>query len=140
MAKEARKEQLAREVNEAIANRHLAVDVSTAQPNRGRVIHLTTLYSLEVKGDTLVSYLPYYGRAYSVPYGGGKGLNFEAIITGWRHTQPKAGEHIIQMEVPNEEDTYYYLVTLYESGKAFIDVSCRNREHISFTGDFRSGQ
>ena len=42
---------------------------------KGGSKHLTSDYSLEIRNDSVYSYLPYFGVAYNVPYGGGKGLN-----------------------------------------------------------------
>lgn len=44
---------------------------------------MTTNYTLEIRNDSVFSYLPYFGVAYNAPYGGGKSLNFNASITGY---------------------------------------------------------
>lgn len=54
------------------------------QPMKGRSRALTSDYSIEIRNDSVFSYLPYFGVAYNVPYGGGKGLIFNAPITGYR--------------------------------------------------------
>ena len=45
---------------------------------KGRSRALTSDYSIEIRNDSVFSYLPYFGVAYNVPYGGGKGLIFNA--------------------------------------------------------------
>jgi hypothetical protein len=92
-------------------------------------------YSIKVSGDTLVSYLPFIGRAYNVPYGGGKGLDFTAKINEYHDIANAGGGHDIVINVANEEDVYFYTINVTTNGSAFISVSSRNRERISYTGE-----
>ncbi len=134
--KTARKELLAQQVREGVENRHFTIDVRVAHPLRGRTVQLTSPYDLSVRGDTIISYLPYFGRAYFVPYGGGKGLNFEGQITAYEVKQGSKGKYVVNMMVQNDEDEYFYFVTLFDNGSASVDVSSRNRDRISFSGSF----
>lgn len=126
---------LAREVRNGIENRHFTIDVKTCHPMRSRPINLSTLYSLAVKGDTIISYLPYFGRAYSVPYGGGKALNFQGRISAYEAGEVKNGEYLINIGVSNDEDDYVYRIQMFDNGRADIEVRSRNRDRIYFTGD-----
>ncbi|HZH99868.1 MAG TPA: DUF4251 domain-containing protein, partial [Flavisolibacter sp.] len=38
-----------------------------ANPARGSIIQLTNLYDLQLKGDTLIAALPFFGRAFTAP-------------------------------------------------------------------------
>ena len=71
--KKERKEQKAKEIKEMIEGGRFTIEVDRALPMGGRSVNLTTPYSLEMRGDSAISYLPYFGRAYSLPYGGGDG-------------------------------------------------------------------
>lgn len=120
-------------VQEGLDNRSFHIDVDMMYPLRGTSKHVTT-QSLKVKDDMLYSCLPYFGAVCNVPYGGGKGLNFEAAITGYADTRPKADRRVICLTTHNEEDHYIYTITVFNNGKADIDVRCRNREPIRFSG------
>ena len=61
-------------------------------PMKGGSKHLTSDYSLEIRNDSVYSYLPYFGVAYNVPYGGGKGLNFSAPLSEYTSTYSKKRE------------------------------------------------
>lgn len=78
--KKEKKEQKKEAVRQLIVSEDYKIDVNTAMPMRGRSIPLTSQYSLQIRNDSVFSYLPYYGRAYSVPYGGGSGLIFNAPL------------------------------------------------------------
>ena len=55
------------QVQKMIDKGHFKIDVNRSIPMSGRSVDLTSSYSLEVKGDSVISYLPYFGQAYSVP-------------------------------------------------------------------------
>jgi len=45
---------------------------------------LTSPYSVEIRNDSIISHLPYYGRAYSIPYGGGDSSFFSFLVCAER--------------------------------------------------------
>lgn len=73
-SKQERKEQKEKAVKEIVDSDRIKIDVDRVVPMAGRSVNLTSPYSLEIHGDSILSYLPYFGRAYSAPYGGGEGL------------------------------------------------------------------
>jgi hypothetical protein len=119
----------------AIENRTFVVEVDRALPMTGNVRALTSLYSLEINGDTVKSHLPFFGRAYSVPYGGGEGLIFESSITDYQSSFDKKGKAAIEFKTKSKEDRLDYRIYIYTNGTASIDVTSVNRQHISFTGN-----
>ena len=125
--------KLEKELAQAIDNRHFTIDVTYMTPMRG-VPQSISGHSLTVKGDTIISQLPYFGYVTSAPYGGGDGLNFTAKITGYKQETTKKCVRL-NIETRNTEDTYQYMVEIYPNGHTFISVTSRNRDQISFTGD-----
>lgn len=71
--REEKKEALKTYVGEQVNGRTFKLEASMAYPMSGRSIPLTTPYGLQMKKDSVDVYLPYYGRAYQIPYGGGEG-------------------------------------------------------------------
>ena len=129
-----REARTAAQVSEALASRHYTINVLMMYPQRGRAVNLTTNYSVEVKGDSLISYLPYFGRAYNVPYGGGKGLNFIAPITGYQTETDRKGMTRVVLTTENEEDRYQYVLEVSSSGDSYIQVQSRQRDFIRYSG------
>ena len=140
-ARAAKAEQLAltkAKIEEGLANRQYTIDIERAQPLApAGVINLTSSYSVTVAGDTLKSDLPFFGRAYNIPYGGGKGLRFQAPITNYYVDSTHRNRHIIYIDAVDTEDTYLYIITLFEGGTASVSVTPRQRSHIDFSGKFR---
>ena len=125
------------QVQEAIDSRKMTIEMNYVTPFRSGLKHLDYGYDIRLSGDTLYSYLPYYGRAYSVPYGGGKGLIFNAPIRDMGVSYPKKGLTRIDILVQNEEDQYIYMIDLLDNGHADLLVRSREREQISFSGELK---
>ncbi len=139
--KSAREAALNEIISEGLASRHYSIDIDRAYPDgRASVINLTSLYSVTVSGDTLISYLPFFGRAYNVPYGGGKGLNFTGKIRKYSESKNRKGEQNILMDVTSDEDTYLYYITIYKGGYATVDVQPHQRSHIYFSGNYHTDE
>ena len=123
----------AAKIQEDLDNRTFLVDVDQMIPRRGGAKHVTN-FSLEVDGDRLISRLPYFGQAWNIPYGGGKGMNFESTISDYIESFPKPDRRQITLATNNGEDTYVFVIQVFTSGKVDIDVRSRNREPISYYG------
>ena len=127
-------EQAAR-VKVALTEKRYKIMVERMYPMRGGSKNVSSNYSVEVRNDSLFSYLPYFGRAYQVPYGGGKGLNFTERIGSYHESQGKHGQRHIEIDVRNDEDTYLYTIDVYDNGNSDIEVQPRQRERISYSGE-----
>lgn len=131
----ARAAEQAAKVTKALEARDYKIAVNRMYPMKGSSRSVSYGYSVEVRNDSLISYLPYFGGAYNVPYGGGKGLNFSERIGSYRENQKNNGERQIEINVTNEEDTYIYLIKVFSNGNSSIDVTSRQRDHISYSGE-----
>ena len=124
-----------RKIKEMIENGRFTIEVDRALPMGGRTVHLTTPYSLEMRGDSAISYLPYFGRAYSLPYGGGDGMRFEESITDYQSTFDKKGTARIKFVARTKEDTFRFDVQVFSNGSAIISVTPTNRQNITYQGE-----
>jgi len=122
-------------VTEALTNRHLRINVRSMNPFRYASRTVSYGFFLEIKGDTLESYLPYMGQAYQAAAFSSEGLNFEAPIVSYRETRAKKNMTSIELDVKTREDNYHYTLEIHDTGTAYIRVRCQNRDSISFDGD-----
>ena len=122
-------------VTEALKNRHFHINVSSMHPTRYSSRTVSYGFFLELKGDTLVSYLPYMGQVYQNAAVNSEGLNFEAPIISYHESRPKKKMTRIELEVRTKEDHYNYILEIYDTGTAYIRVRGQNRDSISFDGD-----
>ena len=124
LSSETREERVAREAQEAkmvrqgLETGNFTIDIDRMYPLRG-TSKMVNNYSIKVKDNVLISHLPFIGQAWRVPYGGGHALNFDAPIV---------------------EDEHLYLLTVFDNGRASLDVQSQNRDRISYSGqmDFYS--
>ena len=131
----AQKAEFSRKVKAALDKRAYKISINRMFPMQGASRSVSYGYSVTVKNDSLFSYLPYFGRAYDVPYGGGKGLSFDAPIGHYHEIQSNNGSRQIDIELKNEEDNYTYYITVFDNGSSSIDVQARKRERISYNGE-----
>ena len=128
--REAKEAEQARMVKEALDKRHYKIDINMRFGSK----NVTSNWSLEVKGDTLVSYLPYIGVAYEASFGSNSGLNFTAPISNYEDDGFKKGKRMIRLKVKNEDDLLDYQLEVMDNGNTSIDVMSRKREGISYSG------
>lgn len=129
------KEQKEQAVKEKIVSENYKISVNTAYPRRGRNIQLTSTYSVEIRKDSVMSYLPFYGRAYSIPYGGGDGLIFKAPLAEYEMEMNKKGTAKVKFTARTPEDKFTFNISVFSNGSASINVNMQNRESISFSGE-----
>ena len=73
-------------------------------------------------------------RLMAAPYGGGKGLNFDALIQTYEAKEGKKGRKEIRFTTTNDEDSYTYHLTIYPDGTTQIRIQPTRRQSISFNG------
>lgn len=127
--------QTQKAVAEALAGKHLRINITHMHPARWSSRTVSYGFYLELKGDTLESCLPYMGQVHQSAPIDQEGLNFEAPVINYRETRPKKGLTRIELNVRTKEDLYYYLIEICDSGAAYIRVRAQNRDSISFDGD-----
>lgn len=130
-----KKARIERAVKEAVDAKTYEINVDRMHPIKGGSRTLTTNYSLKVRNDSVYSYLPYFGVAYSVPYGGGKGMIFNEPLTDYTTKKLKKGKVQVTFQTRSEGDNYEYSLTIYPNGSTTINVQATNRQSISYTGE-----
>lgn len=133
--KKEKKEMKQKAVRELVLAEKYKIDVDRAIPARGRSVSLTSPYSIEIRNDSVISHLPYYGRAYSIPYGGGEGLNFKAPISDYKIEWDKKGTAKVRFIARSTEDRFSFNIDIFSNGSSSIFVNMQNRQSISFQGD-----
>ncbi len=122
-------------IKSRVDNRDFRILVKEMQPLHGPFIYINDDWALEVHGDSIGSILPYFGRAYHVPYGGGLGLHFITRIDEYNAVEPKSGLKEITIKCHTDEESYIYNVEVYADGTSYITVQTPYRDLIRFSGD-----
>ncbi len=115
---------------------HWHIDITTMNTLRYGSRMVTPDFFLEMRGDTLVSYLPYLGQAQRSSYGDTEGvLNFQQTVKDLKITKPKKHYTRLEMRISKISETLRYIVELEETGRATIRVYSNDRDAISFDGE-----
>ena len=118
-----RKALMQKAVTEAVVRRQMHIDVRSMSTLRYGSRMTSFGFFLELKGDSLNSCLPYMGQVYRASMlSTSQGLNFEAPILSYVSGKQKAHMYRIAFQTKSQEDTYEYIIELYDSGKADIRV------------------
>ncbi len=137
--KQERAERLAQTrmgIMEALAKRQLRIEVRSMNTMRYGSRIVTSDFFLELRGDTLRSYLPYLGVAHQAPMASpSEGLNFETVMKSYHQSNPKPDFARLEIEAKTKEDFFVYHIEVYYTGKAFISVQSQHRDPISFDGE-----
>lgn len=127
--------QKEKEIYELIESGHFRFLANSAKSSLGNFDNLGTNYHLVLDSLKLTAYLPYYGRAYSVPYGGDGGVKFELtaekIEKVWNE---KKKMYTFRTAVADSQDSYLIYLTTGLSGYADLRITFRNRQMISYYG------
>lgn len=119
----------------AIESKSFVFVAQTATPLGGRFQQLTSEYDLKVRPDSVVAYLPYFGRAFSAPADPSKG-GIQFTSTDFEYTQSarRRGGWNIVIKPQGTGDARQMTLTVSEGGNATLQVISNNRQSISFGG------
>ena len=135
-----KQEEKKQKVKDLIESGTYRVDIDRAYPMGGRSVNLTSLYSIDIKGDSIYSHLPYYGRAYSVPYGGGNGMRFEKPVMDYNVSFDKDDKATVVFSSRSDDDKYEFRIQIYSNGTATVFVQPTNKQSITYHGEIRLKQ
>ena len=128
------KKEKSDEIRDLLENRSYVFVARSAMPLNGAIGHLTSGYELTVAGDSLVSYLPYFGRAYMMTNLGSEGgIKFTSTKYEHKLKTTKRGWEI-SMKPTDVRNSPELFLSVSKSGYADLQVSDVSRESISFNG------
>lgn len=105
-------------------------------PQRGGFRQLTSRYDLKITPDSLISNLPYYGRAYSAPIDPSSGgINFTSTSFDYTSKVRKKGGWDVIVKPKDGKDVQQMFLSVFENGSATLQVTSNNRQPISFNGN-----
>ena len=129
-----KKERMQVAVLGAIADKRWHIDINSMNTMRYGSRTVTSDFYLELRGDTLFSYLPYLGQVQISTMSPSIGLNFEEPVLTYKESKPKSKYTQVDIDVKTREDSYHYVIEIYDNGQAYIRVRSMNRDPISFDG------
>jgi len=122
-------------VKTSVERKQFIFHAQTAMSSSGRSRQLTSEYDLRIFPDSLVSNLPYYGRAYSVPYGSGGGaFDFTSTKFDYKATPGKKKGWDITIKIKDVNDFREFSLSLSDDGYGTLQALSNNRQPMAFNG------
>lgn len=132
--KEKKAQKLA-ELTKAVNARQYTFKAEYANPMRGGNRALTSEYDMVVRMDSIIVYLPYFGRAYVAPIDPTKGgIQFTSTKFEYTAKQKKSGSWEISIVPKDERSVQKFFLTITQDGYATLQVTNSERDPISFQG------
>ena len=138
--KAARKTEQTERVKAALAERHYKIVVNSmadlSEKDEKRSPQLKSNYRLEVRNDSLISFLPHYGNNHILGEAGvgTRGLILYEPISSYQEELTKKGKRHIEISVEEEDDTLLFVIEVSDNGNSNISVRSLRRERISYSG------
>lgn len=122
-------------VRQLVESRNFVFRPQTVQPLGGNSRQVTPDYDLRFYGDSVISVLPYFGRAYTAPADpNAGGIRFTSTDFSYEARQGKKKRWEVLVQPHDAQDVRQMILTITESGSATLSVISNNRQAISFTG------
>lgn len=136
----AQEEKGSAKVREWLESKNFIFKAESVIPARGRLRQLTSPYDLVVKPDTVVAFLPYFGRAYVAPIDPSEsGIKFTATDFDYTVKPGKKERWEVTIRPKEAQDVQEMYLTVFNNGKASLRVNSVNRQTISYNGYVEEG-
>jgi len=125
----------AAQVKDLVNSKAYSFEAQTATPTAGGLKHLTPGYSLKLSGDSLITHLPYYGKAYSASMNPADvGINIVTTNFDYKVSEGKKNSHEVSLKTKDKVYNADFSLTIYDDGSAYLRVSSPDRQPISYNG------
>ena len=125
----------------AVQSKNFIFKAESVTPQRGSVRYLTPEYEIVIKPDTIISFLPYFGRSYSAPIDPSEGgIKFTSSEFDYTIAKKKKKGWEITIKFKDVSDVQNMYFTVFENGSASVRVNSNKRESISFNGTVQEGK
>jgi len=137
LAQQSPKELKAAAIKDKVTNQSFTFNAQYALPLRGGQKYLSPdYYDLKIVKDSVIAYLPFYGRVYMDPplNPDDAGIKFTSTKFAYKSVPRKKGGWTITI-IPN--DTKFaskLLLDVFPNGTAYLQVSSNTRDQMSFNG------
>lgn len=129
------KAKKAAEIRQMVNTRNFVFKAQFALPMGGNSIQLTSDYDVRVSKDTVICYLPYFGRAYTAPIDPSEGgIHFTSKDFQYNVSNKRKGGWDIVIKPKDAKDVQQLTFYISESGYGSLQVTDNNRQPISFNG------
>ncbi len=125
-------------ISDKVANKDFIFSATSLSPMNGKTRTLTDPYEVRVKKDSVISYLPYFGRVQTAPVNpDDAGVNFTSTRFDYKVNAGKKSSWEVNIKFKDQMNTQEFNFTIYDDGSALLNVSSLLRDPISYRGDIK---
>lgn len=123
-------------IKSLVESQNYVFKAQSTMPMSGRVRQLTTAdYDLRVTKESVIAYLPYFGRAYTAPIDPSQGgIKFTSQDFEYTATPGKKGGWDVLIKPRDFKDVQQMTLSISSAGYATLQVNSTSRQPISFNG------
>jgi hypothetical protein len=133
--KEEQKKEQIEKIREIVRSKNFVFKAETVNGVNSRTKNLTTDFGVEVRNDSVFSYMPYYGNTYSRDYTShtDSPMGFIQPIDSYSMKKTNKGYHI-DIDVTNNHDVINLKFHINKDGETTLSANSINRSSVSYTG------
>lgn len=136
--KAAKQEKAFQETKALIESKHFQIDIDRVYPQSGHdVSRFNPKGKITITDSLAKGNLPFFGRAYSLPYGEGGGIEFDGPIKeqSVKLIEKKKKKAVLyNFTVTGKNDTYQLSIEVAPGGGCTVNLASNNRTQISYSG------
>lgn len=117
-----------------LTNKTFVFKAQSAWPLQGTVVQLNSGYDMKLLQDSINSYLPYFGRAFTAGYGSEGGITFTSKKFDYKLREKQKGGWEITIKLNDVKEVLELNYSVSTNGYATLQVISNNRQAISFYG------
>lgn len=122
-------------LNEKLEKKEFQFVATQALPLRGTSKYLNTPYDVQIKKDSITSFLPYFGVSRSAPIlSDDAGIKITSTKFKYLLTKKNKDSRAVQIEFNDQNEVREFNFVIFDDGNATLDVTGNNRDPISFRG------
>jgi len=124
------------QIKDVVDNKNFVFKATSVIPKNEKTRTLTSEFGIEVRVDSIFSYMPYFGNAYSRDYTSftDSPMGFMQPIESYKKTKTKSG-YDVDIKVINDKDVIDLAFHISKTGSASLTASSLNRQAISYMGE-----
>ena len=132
--KAAQLEQEFQQTRQLIESNHFQFELNRVYPQDGQDLSRFNPRGKFVITDSVAKgTLPFFGRAYSLPYGEGGGIEFDGVMKD-QSLKMKRKILIYRFSITAKNDTYQISMEISGGGNCSVNLNSNNRAQISYSG------
>lgn len=123
------------ELKDIVGNKSFKFVAERTEPLRLKPRYLTSAYDVTVNNDSLICYLPYFGRAYQAPINPTEGgIQFTSTQFSYLAEPGRKDSWTVSIKPGDQRDVQQLYFTFFNNGTATLNVTLTQKDAISFSG------